>query len=708
MTLTSSPVRAVTVGIVTHNSASVVGDCLASLPAAFGDIPYEVVVVDNASTDDTTEVVERHAPTASVVELSGNFGYARGVNVAWTAAPADAVLVLNPDVRLAPNSVRALVAALGVPGAGIAVPRTTDGNGRLVHSLRRDPSVGRALGEALLGGRRAGRYPQLGEVVRNPRDYLHPGQPDWAAGAVMLISRACMEAAGPWDTSFFMYSEELEFAWRARSAGYHVRYVPDAVATHLGGQSGAVPELWRLLSYNRVAAFARHHGRLETVAFWAAVVLNELLRSARPRERGATHRAALVALLTPWRGPARRAEQPPPGYVFFSAHDWWYHSHAHSDFQLALRVAERRPVLFVNSMGLRMPRPGRTEMAGRKVLRKLGSVARLVRRPDPERQLWVMTPLFVPAYGSAAVRAINSRLVAWQVAVATRLLRIERSAAIVTLPSAWAVVERLGGWRRTIAYRVDRYASFAEADQDVVAGMERDLVTGADAVAYAGRELLAAEAELTGDRAFFLDHGVDLAHFRRSDDQPAVLPPDVADIPRPRLGYFGTIRDYTVDIPLLERLARELPDAHLVVVGNVVCPVGGLADLPNVHLLGPRPYEEMPAYGSAFDVALMPWLNNEWIRYSNPIKLKEYLALGLPIVSTDFPEARRYASQLRLASTPEELVALVRRTLADGGAGTTRSRREAVSGESWDRRALELMAAAEPEPVPSPAATPAL
>jgi GT2 family glycosyltransferase len=695
--------RALTIAIVTHNSAALLPGCLDSLPAALGDIPYELVVVDNASSDGSVDVVRRHAPSASVVELEANLGYARGVNAAWTAAPSDALLVLNPDVRLTPDAGAALAAALTEPDIGIAVPRTVDGDGRIVHSLRRDPTVARALGEAILGGRRAGRIPRVGEVVRDPGAYLRSGTPDWASGAVMLVSRECREAVGPWDESYLMYSEELDFAWRARERGFRIRYVPDAVAVHLGGESGSSPELWRLLTFNRVVAFARRRGRLRAVAFWCAVVLNEALRAWRRGSAGEVHRAALAALMWPWRRPVLpgAGSVEPPGYVFFSAHDWWYHSHAHSDFQLARRIAGRRRVLFVNSIGLRMPRPGRTELPLRKVARKAASIARMVRRPDASAPaLWVMTPVFIPAYSSATVRRVNAWLVAAQVSVVCRLLRINKPVAVVTIPTAWDVVRRSRaavGWSQTVAYRVDRFASFAEANQGVIERLERALVKGAGRVAYAGRELMAAEANLADGRAFFLDHGVDVSlfHQRSANDEP----PDLAAIPHPRVGYFGTLREYTVDLGLLERVARELPDAQVVIVGPVICDAGAIASLPNVHLLGARPYEEVPRYGSGFDVALMPWLPNEWIRFSNPIKLKEYLALGLPVVSTDFPEARRYAAHVRVAADADEFVALVKRTLVDGGVGRPQARREAVMADSWDRRATELMAAAELEAI---------
>jgi glycosyltransferase involved in cell wall biosynthesis len=133
----------------------------------------------------------------------------------------------------------------------------------------------------------------------------------------------------------------------------------------------------------------------------------------------------------------------------------------------------------------------------------------------------------------------------------------------------------------------------------------------------------------------------------------------------------------------------------LVFVGPAPDPVDELLSLPNVHLLGTRPHAQIPAYGSAFDVALMPWRDNEWIRFANPIKLKEYLALGLPVVSTDFPEVRRYAHLVRVARDRRAFIDAVARTLADGGPADPARRRAAVEHATWDAAAELLLTESE-------------
>jgi Predicted glycosyltransferases len=281
--------------VVTFNSARVLRGCLEALPAACAGSAWDLVIVDNASSDNSTALARSAAPQARVVSTGDNKGYAAGINAGVRACTddVDAFLILNPDVRLEPGAAAVLCHELRRSRAGIAVPRLRDGAGRLATTLRREPTIRRAIGEAVLGGGRAGRITWLGEMITDARRYDRDCWSDWASGAAMLVSRPCFDAVGPWDESYFLYSEETDFCLRARDLGFRTRFVSTAGGVHLGGESGTSPELWSLLTANRVTQFARRNGRLKTNAFRAAVVLNELLRA----RRSATHRAALKRLL---------------------------------------------------------------------------------------------------------------------------------------------------------------------------------------------------------------------------------------------------------------------------------------------------------------------------------------------------------------------------------------------------------------------------
>ena len=294
----------VAVVIVTYNSHQWIDGCIASLGEGLAGVDWHLVVVDNASADDTLQRVVRIAPDATVVQTGRNAGYAAGINAGVAAAgPHDAILVLNPDVRLKPGCVSLLMAALSRPNVGIAVPNLVDGDGVLIETMRREPSILRAWGDALIGARRAGRVAALSEVVSDTSSYAHEARVDWAEGSTLLISAECWKRCAPWEESFFLYSEETDFALRARDAGLGTLYYPQAEAIHLEGDSRVSPGLWTLLMMNRVRLFRRRHGVAATASFWAALVVREASRAAMGKR---TSRSALRNLIDP-----RSFREPP-------------------------------------------------------------------------------------------------------------------------------------------------------------------------------------------------------------------------------------------------------------------------------------------------------------------------------------------------------------------------------------------------------------
>jgi GT2 family glycosyltransferase len=309
-TLQAAPTVAVVV--VTYNSAGVLPGLLSSLAEGLRGLRWHLTVADNASADDSVAVARRMIPDCRIEQTGRNAGYAAAFNAAVrTAGPYDAVLILNPDVRLRPGSVATLMARLGGDGpdrVGIVVPRILDEHGHVAFSLRREPTVRRALGEAVLG-QRAGRFPVLGETVLDRPAYFRDGPADWATGAVMLMSRACLEATGLWEEQFFLYSEETEFALRARDRGFRTMLVAAAEVVHIGGESRVSPALWSLLTVNRVRMYRMRHSRPATALFWSAVFLREVSRAALGHPRS---RQAAAALLRPSRLPF---PPPAPGAV---------------------------------------------------------------------------------------------------------------------------------------------------------------------------------------------------------------------------------------------------------------------------------------------------------------------------------------------------------------------------------------------------------
>src|SRR5690606_29799252 len=219
-----------------------------------------VGVADDAYKDDAGAAAEGFGPPDRVVRTGGGGGSAAAVNAGIGALDLDGPggdYVLQPDYRQPPGAIEPLLACLREPGRGIAVPYMVNPDGSLQPSLRRRPTVGRALVEAVIGGSLAGRMGRLGELVTDPRAYARPGAFAWATGAAMLISPEVIRAVGPWDESFLLYSEETDFCLRAADLGWATWYEPASVIEHIGGDSGVNPALAALLVVNKVRLYRR-------------------------------------------------------------------------------------------------------------------------------------------------------------------------------------------------------------------------------------------------------------------------------------------------------------------------------------------------------------------------------------------------------------------------------------------------------------------
>jgi GT2 family glycosyltransferase len=299
-------VETIAVVVVTYNSADLLPALMESLGPGLSGLAWHLTVADNASADESVRVLKELAPEARVVEIGRNAGYAAGINAAVAAADAHtAVLVLNPDIRLEPGCVVEMLAVMRRREAGIVVPRLSERDGRFSPSLRREPTILRALADALFGANRMGHFSTLGEVITDQRQYADEMTVDWAEGSMMLIDRRCWQECGPWDESFFLYSEETEYALRARDRGFVTVFAPNARALHLGGESTTSPGLWALLTLNRIRLYRRRHGLPRAVVYWAVLLLRELSRAFLGNR---CSRFAVRSLLSP----ARLRESPGP------------------------------------------------------------------------------------------------------------------------------------------------------------------------------------------------------------------------------------------------------------------------------------------------------------------------------------------------------------------------------------------------------------
>ena len=312
----------VAVVIVTYRNADSISTLVDSLRSEAAVSSIRVVVVDNNSGDGTASTLAAHD---DVIVVAGevNLGYAGAINVARSRIGATrAVLILNPDCVVQPGCVTALRAALREPGVVAAVPRLHDVDGRLSFSLRREPRLPATLVDAMLGARLPRRPVWASETIRDVAVYDRAHSIEWATGAAMMMSAGALDAVGPWDERFFLYSEETDYFRRLRSHGL-VLYVPEARVEHTGGGSGSSQALADLLTVNKIRYVQKYHARPFVVAFHAVTLLGEAVRCWSSGHR-ATYRA--VARRHEWSN-LLRAETPGPtecrdmGSVVIPAHN---------------------------------------------------------------------------------------------------------------------------------------------------------------------------------------------------------------------------------------------------------------------------------------------------------------------------------------------------------------------------------------------------
>ena len=343
-------------------------------------------------------------------------------------------------------------------------------------------------------------------------------------------------------------------------------------------------------------------------------------------------------------------------------------------------LARDNRILWVNSLGNRAPTLSGYDAA--RIAKKLRSATQGIREVQP--RLFVLTPVALPIFGGRVVRRFNRAILKLQLRHALRRLGFGQPIVWAFLPSAeWAATSLAP--KLLVYHCVDEFAAFPNAPSQAVAEAEERLARAADLVITSSEPLLHSKQQLN-PRTVLVRHGVDVAHFARALDSSTPIPNDIAVLPKPILGFFGLVADW-VDLGLIGQLAASHPTSSVVLIGAVRTDVGELARVPNVHLLGHRRYTDLPGYCRAFDVALVPFRVDRLTRNANPLKVREYLAAGLPVVSTPIPEVERLQGCL-IGRDGAEFLERVEQALADPGARAERA--ASVRSEAWEARVEEI------------------
>jgi len=371
--------------------------------------------------------------------------------------------------------------------------------------------------------------------------------------------------------------------------------------------------------------------------------------------------------------------------ICFGGEDWWYH-HPHSKAHLMRKFARAgNKVIFVNSISMGLPGLAHKDLLPR-IRRKLRSYSKLAR--ETEDGITVVSPASLPFFGTAAARNVNRRLLSAQIGKLARSRGLTNPILWIAIPTAAEMIGMLD--EAAVVYQVsDKYDANTmdhATDPALIRRLHEHAIDAADLVFYSGRKLF-NEATRGCERSHLLEQGVDYEHWRRVGEGTVAVAPEVANIPRPRIGYFGAIEPWLVDQELIKRAARERPKWQWIFIGNKSRGLE-IEGLPNTHFLPPVAYAELPSYAAGFDVCVLPWETGQsFTSYGSAIKVREYLATGKPVVIAPLPEYEPMGDVLRIARSRDEFLRLVEEALSESDPELKTKRQAAVASGTWDARA---------------------
>jgi len=365
--------------------------------------------------------------------------------------------------------------------------------------------------------------------------------------------------------------------------------------------------------------------------------------------------------------------------VIYFGNDWFAENRT-SSHHIARQVAQEMPLLYIDTPGMRSPRMR---------IRDLRKVFRIMRAwlANPEQlgqQFWHLTVPQFPLRRIPLVQKLNRIIGRWSVRRAVRFLNFGRRLSWFTVPHPAEMAGTVGD-EFIVYYAVDDYAALAQVDRDRIRQFDDVLTSRADLVFVTSQSLFDEKRSLNRNLNYS-PHGVDFELFCKAEDPDTPVPDGARGLRRPVIGYYGSIAGQ-MDLELVAYLAGQRSNWTFLLIGLVSVDPAILRGLPNIHLVGPQPYQSLPGWAKAFDVAIVPYRRDRFVLRSNPLKIREYLATGKPVVSIRTPEIERFAEFILLADSNEEFLHKIDQALTGDSSELRQARMNSVRNCSWEARA---------------------
>jgi hypothetical protein len=349
-----------------------------------------------------------------------------------------------------------------------------------------------------------------------------------------------------------------------------------------------------------------------------------------------------------------------------------------SKHQIMKLLARKNKVLWINSIGLRKPALGRRDLA--RMLGKVKSFARGLEKASDN--LYVFTPVVIPFHDSDFIRSVNAWILEKSLKYYIKRLGMKDVIYWSYMPNVGYIMNKMNA--KTIIYHcVDEWSKFTFIDDRII-DKERELCEMANLVLASARSLFDSRKAFNKN-TFYVSHGVDYDYFHKGGVERPERPRDIAGLSGPIAGFFGLIHEW-IDLDLVDYLARNNRDVDFVFIGKKAVDIERFDAHPNTHFLGQKTYEELIDYAAQFDVGLIPFKVNELTVHVNPIKLKEYFAIGIPVVSVKLPEVCMYEHIVRVAEDYESFDRALKEELSGRHKASAAEIDRVARSETWEAK----------------------
>lgn len=378
--------------------------------------------------------------------------------------------------------------------------------------------------------------------------------------------------------------------------------------------------------------------------------------------------------------------------------DWG--RHPSSTQHLITHLSKNYQIIWINSIGLRQPTLSFRDLKriAQKLKDKIGAAlaegfgdnfskpaTQLHNESTPKKvsaNFPVISPLTIPAPKSALARTLAKHLLKWQINKVTQSFQFTEITLWLSLPTAVDMIGSLGE-KHVIYYCGDDFGALAGVDHQTAITREQELQHKADLILAVSQKLV---QRFPKDKTLLLPHGVDFDLF----SQPTEPHPILADDARPTAGFYGSLSEW-LNTELIIEVAHRLPDWRFVFVGKPDIDIAPLIALDNIEHYPAVSHSELPRFSQHWTVSILPFRDSEQIRACNPLKLREYLATGRPVVSTWYPALKPYEDVIQIANDANAFCAALKQANA-GAAPYGKTIQDKVVEETWEARAALIEA----------------